>query len=79
MNDMWNSSVSSRDCISADSVNAEVDKSLAEKRRELRQIMREIQRDILSRAEVIVGTVVGVGDYELLSRGKSDQIWQPLN
>lgn len=56
-------------------MNAEVDKSLAEKRRELRQIMREIQRDILSRAEVIVGTVVGVGDYELLSRGKSDQIW----
>lgn len=52
-------------------MNAEVDKSLGEKRRELRQMMREIQRDILSRAEVIVGTVVGVGDYELLSRGKT--------
>lgn len=51
-------------------MNAEVDKSLAEKRRELRQMMREIQRDVLARAEVIVGTVVGVGDYELLSRGK---------
>jgi len=51
-------------------VNEQVDKSLAEKRRELRQVMREIQRDILARAEVIVGTVVGVGDYELLPRGE---------
>lgn len=46
------------------------DKQLADKRRELRQMMREIQRDVLARAEVIVGTVVGVGDDDLLSRGK---------